>query len=62
MYADLLENLNPEQREAVTLAPTHPDGRPQSALILAGAGSGNAARLPLGSPERFNGSWLIRLG
>lgn len=56
MYADLLENLNPEQREAVTLSPTHPDGRPQSALILAGAGSGKTRVLT----TRI--AWLIQIG
>ena len=56
MYADLLENLNPEQREAVTLPPTHPDGRPQSALILAGAGSGKTRVLT----TRI--AWLIQTG
>ena len=40
MYSDLLANLNPEQREAVTLPPANQNGQAQSALILAGAGSG----------------------
>jgi DNA helicase-2/ATP-dependent DNA helicase PcrA len=37
---DLLHNLNPEQLQAVTLATTNEKGMAQSALILAGAGSG----------------------
>ncbi|MBU3608508.1 UvrD-helicase domain-containing protein [Polynucleobacter nymphae] len=40
MYSDLLANLNPEQREAVTLPPVNENGQAQSAMILAGAGSG----------------------
>jgi DNA helicase-2/ATP-dependent DNA helicase PcrA len=36
----LLEGLNPPQLEAVTLPLRQPTGEPQSALVLAGAGSG----------------------
>ena len=56
MYSDLLANLNPEQREAVTLPPVNPDGQAQSALILAGAGSGKTRVLT----TRI--AWLIQTG
>ena len=56
MYLDLLANLNPEQREAVTLPPTDENGQPQSALILAGAGSGKTRVLT----TRI--AWLIQTG
>lgn len=56
MHADLLENLNPEQREAVTLPPVDEKGRIQSALILAGAGSGKTRVLT----TRI--AWLIQTG
>ena len=56
MYSDLLANLNPEQREAVTLPPVNQDGRAQSALILAGAGSGKTRVLT----TRI--AWLIQTG
>ena len=56
MYSDLLANLNPEQREAVTLPPTDENGQPQSALILAGAGSGKTRVLT----TRI--AWLIQTG
>ena len=38
--SSILEGLNPEQLEAVTLPLHSPDGEPLSALVLAGAGSG----------------------
>ena len=38
--SELLHNLNPEQLQAVTLATKDENGNAQSALILAGAGSG----------------------
>lgn len=38
--SELLHNLNPEQLQAVTLATKDENGHAQSALILAGAGSG----------------------
>ena len=56
MYSDLLANLNPEQREAVTLPPVHENGQAQSALILAGAGSGKTRVLT----TRI--AWLIQTG
>jgi len=56
MYSDLLANLNPEQREAVTLPPVNPSGQAQSALILAGAGSGKTRVLT----TRI--AWLIQTG
>jgi DNA helicase-2/ATP-dependent DNA helicase PcrA len=37
---NILNNLNPEQLEAVTLPPVNEAGQSQSAMILAGAGSG----------------------
>ena len=56
MYSDLLANLNPEQREAVTLPPVNSNGQTQSALILAGAGSGKTRVLT----TRI--AWLIQTG
>jgi len=56
MYSDLLANLNPEQREAVTLPPVNRGGQAQSALILAGAGSGKTRVLT----TRI--AWLIQTG
>lgn len=56
MYSDLLANLNPEQREAVTLPPVNAQGQAQSALILAGAGSGKTRVLT----TRI--AWLIQTG
>jgi DNA helicase-2/ATP-dependent DNA helicase PcrA len=56
MYTDLLANLNPEQREAVTLPPTNQQDQAQSALILAGAGSGKTRVLT----TRI--AWLIQTG
>jgi len=56
MYSDLLANLNPEQREAVTLPPVNSNGQAQSALILAGAGSGKTRVLT----TRI--AWLIQTG
>ena len=56
MYSDLLANLNPEQREAVTLPPVNASGQAQSALILAGAGSGKTRVLT----TRI--AWLIQTG
>ena len=56
MYSDLLANLNPEQREAVTLPPINENGQAQSALILAGAGSGKTRVLT----TRI--AWLIQTG
>ncbi len=56
MYPDLLANLNPEQREAVTLPPVNLNGQAQSALILAGAGSGKTRVLT----TRI--AWLIQTG
>ncbi len=38
--SSILEGLNPEQLEAVTLPLHSPEGEPLSALVLAGAGSG----------------------
>jgi len=52
----LLANLNPEQREAVTLPPVNENGQAQSALILAGAGSGKTRVLT----TRI--AWLIQTG
>ena len=56
MYSDLLANLNPEQREAVTLPPVNENGQAQSAMILAGAGSGKTRVLT----TRI--AWLIQTG
>ena len=56
MYSDLLANLNPEQREAVTLPPVNSNNQAQSALILAGAGSGKTRVLT----TRI--AWLIQTG
>ncbi|SNX28017.1 ATP-dependent DNA helicase UvrD [Polynucleobacter meluiroseus] len=56
MYTDLLANLNPEQGEAVTLPPVNEHGQAQSALILAGAGSGKTRVLT----TRI--AWLIQTG
>jgi DNA helicase-2/ATP-dependent DNA helicase PcrA len=56
MYSDLLANLNPEQSEAVTLPPINENGQAQSALILAGAGSGKTRVLT----TRI--AWLIQTG
>jgi DNA helicase-2/ATP-dependent DNA helicase PcrA len=56
MYSDLLANLNPEQGEAVTLPPVDQNGHAQSALILAGAGSGKTRVLT----TRI--AWLIQTG
>jgi DNA helicase II / ATP-dependent DNA helicase PcrA len=56
MYSDLLANLNPEQREAVTLPPVDENGQAQSAMILAGAGSGKTRVLT----TRI--AWLIQTG
>ncbi|MFY8183723.1 MAG: UvrD-helicase domain-containing protein, partial [Polynucleobacter sp.] len=56
MYSDLLANLNPEQCEAVTLPPVAENGHAQSALILAGAGSGKTRVLT----TRI--AWLIQTG
>ena len=56
MYSDLLANLNPEQREAVTLPPVNEHGQAQSAMILAGAGSGKTRVLT----TRI--AWLIQTG
>ena len=56
MYSDLLANLNPEQREAVTLPPVNQHAQAQSALILAGAGSGKTRVLT----TRI--AWLIQTG
>jgi DNA helicase-2/ATP-dependent DNA helicase PcrA len=56
MYSDLLANLNPEQREAVTLPPANQNHQAQSALILAGAGSGKTRVLT----TRI--AWLIQTG
>lgn len=56
MYSDLLANLNPEQREAVILPPVNENGQAQSALILAGAGSGKTRVLT----TRI--AWLIQTG
>ena len=56
MYSDLLVNLNPEQREAVTLPPVNENGQAQSAMILAGAGSGKTRVLT----TRI--AWLIQTG
>ena len=56
MYSDLLANLNPEQREAVTLPPVNDNGQAQSAMILAGAGSGKTRVLT----TRI--AWLIQTG
>ena len=56
MYSDLLANLNPEQREAVTLPPVNENGQALSALILAGAGSGKTRVLT----TRI--AWLIQTG
>ena len=56
MYSDLLANLNPEQREAVTLPPVNEDGQARSALILVGAGSGKTRVLT----TRI--AWLLQTG
>jgi DNA helicase-2/ATP-dependent DNA helicase PcrA len=56
MFSGLLANLNPEQREAVTLPPVNAHGQAQSALILAGAGSGKTRVLT----TRI--AWLIQTG
>jgi len=56
MYSDLLANLNPEQREAVTRPPVNEDGQARSALILAGAGSGKTRVLT----TRI--AWLLQTG
>ncbi len=56
MHSDLLANLNPEQREAVTLPPVNSNDQAQSALILAGAGSGKTRVLT----TRI--AWLIQTG
>ena len=53
---NILENLNPEQLEAVTLPPIDGQGRYQSAMILAGAGSGKTKVLT----TRI--AWLIQTG
>jgi len=58
---NILQNLNPEQLEAVTLSPVNNDGKAQSAMILAGAGSGKTkvlttriAHLMAGGVDAFN--------
>jgi DNA helicase II / ATP-dependent DNA helicase PcrA len=53
---DLLDNLNPEQLEAVTLQAIDSAGNSPSALILAGAGSGKTKVLT----TRI--AWLIQTG
>jgi DNA helicase-2/ATP-dependent DNA helicase PcrA len=53
---NILQNLNPEQLEAVTLPPVNNDGKSQSAMILAGAGSGKTKVLT----TRI--AWLIQTG
>ena len=53
---DLLDNLNPEQLQAVTLPVLGEEGQTQSALILAGAGSGKTRVLT----TRI--AWLIQTG
>ena len=53
---DLLDNLNPEQLQAVTLPVLGENGKPQSSLILAGAGSGKTRVLT----TRI--AWLIQTG
>ena len=53
---NILENLNPEQLEAVTLEPQDPHGQMRSAMILAGAGSGKTKVLT----TRI--AWLIQTG
>jgi DNA helicase II / ATP-dependent DNA helicase PcrA len=53
---NILNNLNPEQLEAVTLAPVNEAGNSQSAMILAGAGSGKTKVLT----TRI--AWLIQTG
>jgi DNA helicase-2/ATP-dependent DNA helicase PcrA len=56
IVTDLLDNLNPEQLQAVTLPVLGEHGKPQSALILAGAGSGKTRVLT----TRI--AWLIQTG
>jgi len=53
---DILNNLNPEQLEAVTLSATPSKGHLPSALILAGAGSGKTKVLT----TRI--AWLVQTG
>ena len=53
---DILNNLNPEQLEAVTLSATPSQGHLPSALILAGAGSGKTKVLT----TRI--AWLVQTG
>lgn len=53
---DLLNNLNPEQLQAVTLPVYGDSGKTQSALILAGAGSGKTRVLT----TRI--AWLVQTG
>jgi DNA helicase-2/ATP-dependent DNA helicase PcrA len=56
MPSAILEGLNPEQREAVTLPLHSPEGESLSALVLAGAGSGKTRVLT----TRI--AWLIHTG
>ncbi|MEI7532191.1 MAG: UvrD-helicase domain-containing protein [Betaproteobacteria bacterium] len=53
---ELLHNLNPEQLQAVTLTISDEQGQSQSALILAGAGSGKTRVLT----TRI--AWLVQTG
>ena len=53
---NILQHLNPEQLEAVTLPPVNQAGDAQSAMILAGAGSGKTKVLT----TRI--AWLIQTG